>query len=1237
VVSEPTPALPLSAGAEDLLRSLEEWTSREGPDLTSPHAWLSALLTRHPDALGSSTEVPQLEALRTLLAEQRDSGRIGGAITREALVQRAGHRAREEGRPLIASQDLAWAIMSIALNAMESGGEPVSSPPSEPDSSLPQEPRAPNGRGAVFPSSSLQRDPEPLPPSMATEEMFEQLRSRLRVEEEESVGLDRWLDALLADFGSLVGDEDDQSRVRTVQELVAEGSSETVLLPTPDLKEIRAVSSSMAREAGRPLLAREDVALAVLSLATEVAEQMISEPTLEEETEEEPPIFEPVGEQEEPDPDFHVEFPQEKAAPSGRARTFRLFVSSTFRDLTAERNALQEITFPRLEAFCTRHSCRFQAIDLRWGVSEEAALDQQTMNICLGEIERCRQVTPRPNFLIVLGDRYGWVPPPPQIPAQEFEALLGLVTDPEEAERLNYWYRKDMNADPPEYRLQPRSGERKQFRDFDAWAAEERALVATFRTVVENGGLSLPPERRAAYLASATEQEVLAGALQIPDPEQKVFCAFRDLVGYPTDSAGNPREQATEFVSSAESGRQATAALKGKLREHLPPSAIRTQKVEWDGGRPGITSEYLEDLALWTAERLEEAILLELAEPQEERHLTPLGLPDEFAAEAELAIEVRDHLAFAAERREFFVGREDGLHQIHQYLAETDPAPLAVIGEGGSGKSALMAQALGRISSSEGNQLVMARFVGATPGSADGRHLLEGLCREIQARLGGEREDLPTDYQELVGRFSEHLERASPDRPLILFIDSLDQLEEPARNLGWIPSTLPAHVRLVVSTRTEKGMDALEQKSAQFLEIGPLSRADGRELSRSWLNSGSRPRRLQPPQENTVLDAFVESGGNPLYLRLATEEARQWAAWANPETDEPAELETEPLGLTVPGIIRDNLFSRLSHEDNHGQVLVSRTLGYLAASRQGLAEDELIRVLSRDPEVYAWFLEGAEHVPQDLVELARGRWGGGKKETEGVDPSRRDEDQEIIRRLLDLRKEPGRLRRALAEDLDTRELRLPVVLWSRLLSDLEPYLTHRSAEGGSLLTFYHRELGEVAEATFLEGEAEEGIHRHLARYFRDDADPSGDGNWDGDGTRGLSELPFHLTHGSSWDELYETLTDFVFLEQKAARVGVQERRTPDGSPEKLYTGVFQLQDDFDRALAALPGGTGGAGRKHPLIATAVDFGQGFVVRCPWCNTTHRLDRDWLGKEIPCPNPDCEGPLKVNEFTAGGNP
>ena len=96
-------------------------------------------------------------------------------------------------------------------------------------------------------------------------------------------------------------------------------------------------------------------------------------------------------------------------------RTFRIFVSSTFSDLKVERNALQARVFPRLRDLAAKHGYRFQVIDLRWGVSEEASLDQQAMNICLSEVARCQETSPRPNFIVLLGDRYGWMPPPSKI------------------------------------------------------------------------------------------------------------------------------------------------------------------------------------------------------------------------------------------------------------------------------------------------------------------------------------------------------------------------------------------------------------------------------------------------------------------------------------------------------------------------------------------------------------------------------------------------------------------------------------------------------------------------------------------------------------------------------------------------------------------------------------------------------------------------------------------------------
>ena len=133
------------------------------------------------------------------------------------------------------------------------------------------------------------------------------------------------------------------------------------------------------------------------------------------------------------------------------SRTFRLFVSSTFDDLKDERDALQREVFPRIRRLCQQRGARFQAVDLRWGVREEAAADNRTMEICFAEIERCHGTGFRPNFFVLLGDRYGWRPLPASIPMAEFQQVRGPLA--------SQWYELDKNADPPEFLLKPRTPE----------------------------------------------------------------------------------------------------------------------------------------------------------------------------------------------------------------------------------------------------------------------------------------------------------------------------------------------------------------------------------------------------------------------------------------------------------------------------------------------------------------------------------------------------------------------------------------------------------------------------------------------------------------------------------------------------------------------------------------------------------------------------------------------------------
>ncbi|MGH3115792.1 MAG: tetratricopeptide repeat protein [Gaiellales bacterium] len=86
-------------------------------------------------------------------------------------------------------------------------------------------------------------------------------------------------------------------------------------------------------------------------------------------------------------------------------RVIRVFVSSTFRDMQAEREELVKWVFPQLRKRCDERRVTWSEVDLRWGITDEQKAEGKVLPICLAEIKRCR-----PYFIGLLGERYGWVP-----------------------------------------------------------------------------------------------------------------------------------------------------------------------------------------------------------------------------------------------------------------------------------------------------------------------------------------------------------------------------------------------------------------------------------------------------------------------------------------------------------------------------------------------------------------------------------------------------------------------------------------------------------------------------------------------------------------------------------------------------------------------------------------------------------------------------------------------------------
>jgi len=831
------------------------------------------------------------------------------------------------------------------------------------------------------------------------------------------------------------------------------------------------------------------------------------------------------------------------------SRTIRLFVSSTFSDMKAERDILQREVFPRLKQICLSKGLRFQAIDLRWGVSEEAGRHNRTMRICLRELARCQEGTPKPNFLMLLGDRYGWRPLPETIPADLFEKMKPLVKadDPQAAPALE-WYRRDDNAVPPEYVLQPRTG---ALADYDAWRnGVETPLLAALESAAAfiriADTLTEAQHRALDQLAlglSATHQEIIRGALTVSDAREHVHAfvrtiryapgeqPHRDLVDLLPGGAQDPRAGALREGNSGQAKRLShlqdpragalREGLRGEIETCIGPNNTHPYTLDWrDEGR---FSD--DDLRQFHSEVLTALTAVVIAQAEK---LTSVPAEQQ---------EEQAHEAFGGERCAHFLGREEPLRRIERYLTRGAGRPLAVLGVAGSGKSAVMAEAARQAIASHSTAVIIERYIGATPGSSDVISLLRDIVGAVRRRYPKQSAtgdpavpdrdsppppsdaDVPVELNPLIAAFQEALRRPTADKPLILFLDALDQLSEPhgAQPLLWLPATLPEHVRLVVSAALPDGNDADRVATCKALEsvthaedrivLGKLEPNHGAELLKLW--TGLEGRKLQPPQRDAVL-ALFPTEGNPLWLRTTAVEAARLASWEPPPR----------FPADTPGLIRQVL-SRLSAEENHGPMLVDRALAYLACARHGLAEDEMLDILSLDTAVMS------DVIRRSPIERA-------KPETERIKA-------------------------------------LPAAVWVALRGDIARYLGEHEAQGAVLMRFYHRSFRVAVESAFLrERTVRAERHAHLSQVFSRQpwtlpaaasAEPSLS---DPPNPRKTSELPWHLFLSAEntdperqcpevWDSAAACLCDLRLVEAKI-RAGQ----------------LLELQTDYRMTQASLP-------------------------------------------------------------------
>ncbi len=612
-------------------------------------------------------------------------------------------------------------------------------------------------------------------------------------------------------------------------------------------------------------------------------------------------------------------------------KIFRLFVSSTFSDFKKEREILQTTVFPKIKKYAAKEGYIFQPIDLRWGVSEEAQLDQKTLELCLGEVKNCKSY-PHPNFLTMVGDRYGWVPLPYTIEKDEFEAILNCMND-EERDSVERWYKVDLNELPVgSYMLNERSSE-------EDWEKEEEHLRDILQKAVTETNIDY--SKKSKYFLSATHSEVIVGTEEFTD--QYIFGVLRDI-----DKTSNA---ANIFIDSDYDKIQ---NLKSKIRQNLKKENILEIKtVQLDNNT--LDDQYIKKFKEKIIYFLKTQINNHIANEKEENL-------------SKLEIEKQEQKKFLEQKKENFLGQEAGLSTVKQYLKNKNKKPLIIYGKSGSGKSSLMAQSINQAKENTKDMKIVYRFVGATEYSGLSHEILASIIEELGIDIPGSLESFE-DFSKYVKQEFKKLEN------VVIFIDAVDQLSNEDK-FNWLPEELPNRVKVVISTLDDDNYEAdseyyeiLKEKSNYKYEIKPFNENDASNLLEKILQQESRT--ATKDQKQYFRDQYKKTPF-PLFVIIASQIIKNWKSYCEVGNNTSLKkingffqdsknykctLSENKGNIPLPGqednegsIIGLFIFE-LSKKYHHNEKFVKKVLGFISASVDGLSESEILQLLSTDKKL----------------------------------------------------------------------------------------------------------------------------------------------------------------------------------------------------------------------------------------------------------------------------------------------
>jgi hypothetical protein len=630
---------------------------------------------------------------------------------------------------------------------------------------------------------------------------------------------------------------------------------------------------------------------------------------------------------------------------------------------------------------------------------------------------------------------------------EEFEIIItsNKLLD-EDKNLINNWYEKDENSIENIYYLK-----NKHHLMREEWNKIEKEIRVSFQKVFDN---PKDEEIYRKYNTSATEQEMYLGLdkFQKEVDNSHTFAYFRKIINY-------NNEDVTDYIDK-DLSKLKKLWKKLEFDSNIPQeNQIKQENVQWNEIKQSKNVSYnelnLEKSASYLKEFLDQILKKFTISIEKEIN--------NFQEQTQLQIELEQQENFLKEKSEIVLGRDTEVEKILNFIKNDGEQFYLQYGKSGSGKTSVMAKTISEINTKEYE--VYYRFIGTTANSTYSRILFENIFWEIEANLQNKNDiskpHIEIEEREFKKQFKLQLEKLN-NKKVVIFLDALDQFED-YNDLSILLDNLPLNIKIVFSSLYDENKKDNSDYSEYFnrlsylktkYELLPLDISTNKEILEKLLESQNRKITIKQWEGiNSNLQNIT-----PLHLRLIFEIVKHWKSKQNN-----LHLEDTQEKLII------QFFEFIVEQYHHEEELLNLSFGYIAASKDGLSEEELLDLFSNNT---------------DFLKLFQ-------------------------------------------NDRYPSLNRLPNAIWSRFYYYVQNIFTEKLIDGEMLIKPYHRIIEEVIKENFYAKNAKK-LHKHLSDYFYFKQDKNRTWNERYYSLRMLSELPYQLYKSKNSKLLKGILFDLEF-------------------------------------------------------------------------------------------------------------